>query len=198
MSAIMAHLDPGADSASTAPRAPATTRLYPPRLRPNLVERSSLITRLGDDPDRHHHPGHDRDRPDPLLPSPARAGRRPARGGAPPRPARLWPRHRLRDRDQRGRLSGPGALQLSAAAAVPIADPAAWVDVIANPEFFPTPETYKSYGKDYLLLDRQINVSAQSIGPRRLPGGRRVDMSSPPGLEPLSGHGPTRLQPLAT
>ncbi|MDF2760840.1 MAG: hypothetical protein K0S99_3475, partial [Thermomicrobiales bacterium] len=29
-----------------------STRLYPPRLRTNLVERSSLITRLSDDPER--------------------------------------------------------------------------------------------------------------------------------------------------
>ena len=44
---------PGANSTwSTPERMPTSTRLYPPRPRANLVERSSLISRLSEDPDR--------------------------------------------------------------------------------------------------------------------------------------------------
>jgi LuxR family transcriptional regulator, maltose regulon positive regulatory protein len=44
---------PGANSTwSTPEQMPTSTRLYPPRPRANLVERSSLISRLGEDPDR--------------------------------------------------------------------------------------------------------------------------------------------------
>src|SRR5215213_673998 len=46
-------LHPEADSTSSTPvRMPTSTRLYPPRVRANLVERSILISRLGEDPDR--------------------------------------------------------------------------------------------------------------------------------------------------
>ena len=41
-----------AHQAETAPPTLPSTRLYPPRLRSNLVERSSLITNLSDDPER--------------------------------------------------------------------------------------------------------------------------------------------------
>src|SRR5829696_10419031 len=44
--------DPEADSTNLAPPALPSTRLYPPRLRTNLVERASLIARLSDDPER--------------------------------------------------------------------------------------------------------------------------------------------------
>jgi LuxR family transcriptional regulator, maltose regulon positive regulatory protein len=44
---------PEADSTLSMPvRKPTSTRLYPPRVRANLVERSILISRLGEDPDR--------------------------------------------------------------------------------------------------------------------------------------------------
>src|SRR5215203_6557064 len=46
-------LHPGADTTLSTPvRMPTSTRLYPPRVRANLVERSILISRLGEDPDR--------------------------------------------------------------------------------------------------------------------------------------------------
>ncbi len=53
MSESVEVLRPGAASTSrTPPRTLPSTRLYPPRLRANLVERSGLISRLGGDPDR--------------------------------------------------------------------------------------------------------------------------------------------------
>src|SRR5215218_5646576 len=39
-------------TASRPPRAPVTTKLYPPRLRPNMLVRPHLISLLDDDPDR--------------------------------------------------------------------------------------------------------------------------------------------------
>src|SRR5215207_10643474 len=45
-------LRPGTDSTIRTPRPLPSTRLYSPRLRANLVQRSGLISRLGDDPDR--------------------------------------------------------------------------------------------------------------------------------------------------
>src|SRR6187551_3428878 len=45
-------LDAGAVSALPLPQTLASTRLYPPRVRANLVERSSLISRLSEDPNR--------------------------------------------------------------------------------------------------------------------------------------------------
>ena len=44
--------DAGAGSTLPSPQTPASIRLYPPRVRANLVERSSLISRLSEDPDR--------------------------------------------------------------------------------------------------------------------------------------------------
>ena len=43
---------PGADATPLTPPALPSTRLYPPRLHANFVERSSLIARLSDDPER--------------------------------------------------------------------------------------------------------------------------------------------------
>src|SRR6187551_2225652 len=45
-------LDAGAVSALPLPQTLASTRLYPPRVRANLVERSSLISKLSEDPNR--------------------------------------------------------------------------------------------------------------------------------------------------
>src|SRR5688572_13096548 len=44
--------DPEADPTNLTPPPLPSTRLYPPRLHANLVQRSSLITRLSDDPER--------------------------------------------------------------------------------------------------------------------------------------------------
>jgi LuxR family transcriptional regulator, maltose regulon positive regulatory protein len=53
MSEPVEVLRPGTDSTIRTPSRPLpSTRLYPPRLRAHLVQRSGLISRLGDDPDR--------------------------------------------------------------------------------------------------------------------------------------------------
>src|SRR5215217_9696016 len=49
---ISAALPAPQSETSTSPPTLTSTRLFPPRLRTNLVERSSLITRLSDDPER--------------------------------------------------------------------------------------------------------------------------------------------------
>ena len=53
MTATAGQIDHEVDATpATLPRSPASTRLYPPRLRSNLVERSTLLARLSDDADR--------------------------------------------------------------------------------------------------------------------------------------------------
>ena len=52
MSMPAEFLDAGAGSTLPSPQTPTSTRLYPPRVRANLVGRSSLISRLSEDPDR--------------------------------------------------------------------------------------------------------------------------------------------------
>ena len=47
--------------------------------------------------------------------------------------------------------------------AVHFAPPPAWVEQIAAPALVPTPEADVSYGFDYLVLDRQVKVSEQSV-----------------------------------
>jgi transglutaminase-like putative cysteine protease len=45
---------------------------------------------------------------------------------------------------------------------VPIAPPADWVELSAEPSLAPTPAEDASYGQDYRLLDRQVNVHEAS------------------------------------
>src|SRR3954464_15773294 len=52
MSMPAEFLDAGAGSTLLSPQTPTSTRLYAPRVRANLVGRSSLISRLSEDPDR--------------------------------------------------------------------------------------------------------------------------------------------------
>ena len=52
MSEPVEVLRPGADSTILTRRPLPSTRLYPPRLHAKLVQRSSLIATLSDDPER--------------------------------------------------------------------------------------------------------------------------------------------------
>ena len=52
MSLPAEFLDASAGSPLQSSQTPVSTRLYPPRVRANLVERSSLISKLSEDPDR--------------------------------------------------------------------------------------------------------------------------------------------------
>src|ERR1041384_6408354 len=80
---------------------------------------------------------------------------------------------------------------------VPIADPLPWVDVLAAPEFAPTPAGDVTYGHDYLLLDRRVNVAAQASYHRNiyrltsesaLQDGGRLTWSFDPAYEKLTLH----------
>jgi len=80
---------------------------------------------------------------------------------------------------------------------VAIAEPARWVEPLAQPALPDTPETDKTYGFDYLLVDQQINVREQTIYGRviyritnaaSLQQGARVSWDYDPAYSALTVH----------
>ena len=80
---------------------------------------------------------------------------------------------------------------------VPFAPPAAWVDRLPDPPLTPTPTADASYGYDYLLLDRQIEVEDEAVYGRNvyritsegsLQSGARLTWNFDPAYERLTLH----------
>ena len=81
--------------------------------------------------------------------------------------------------------------------AVLISAPPSWVDLSADPSLAPTPAAETSYGYDYLLLDRQVNVREEARYYRTvyrltsespLQDGGRLTWSFDPAYEKLTVH----------
>lgn len=90
-------------------------------------------------------------------------------------------------------LVAPGATPTS----IRIASPEAWISAIDKPALAPTPEADNTYGYDYFLYDRQINVREQSAYTRAvyritnantLQAGARISWEHDPAYATLTVH----------